>query len=123
MSEKIDFMAKPYTDVNMTNKQTAMHNYLGYNPQQQSKSENFHNYLTYKPTYFVTSNEYNLPNQPYAINKPTSNPRYEYNTYSLPRSQLSAEEIRRYKESLNPKGKEQIEFKTHELYGYIESLT
>jgi hypothetical protein len=123
MSAKIDFMSNPFTDINMTNKQTAMHNYLGYNPQQQSKSDQFHNYLSYKPTYFVTSNDYDLPKQPYMVNKVTANPRYEFSTYSLPKSNLSAEEIRKYKDILNPHGIKQVEFKTHELYGYIESLT
>ena len=123
MNAKIDFISNPFTDINMDNKQTAMHNYLGYNPQQQSKSEHFQNYMSYKPTYFITSNDYDLPKQPYMVNKLTANPRLEFTTYSLPPTRLPADEVRRLKEILNPNGIKQVEFKTHELYGYIESLT
>lgn len=118
----IDFISNPYTDDGI-NKQTTLHNYLGYNPTQQSKSEKFHNYMTYKPAYFVYSgNDYDLPNN-VINNQPAINPRFEFKTYSLPKSQLTASEIRNYKDVLNPKGANETEFKAHELYGYIESLT
>ena len=118
----VDFMATPYNEVKF-NGQTAMHNYLGYEPTMQSKSDKFLHYNTPKPAYFISEgNDYQLPNN-LINNQPAINPRYDIASYKLPKTQFTAEEIRKYKEALNPNGAKQVEFKGHELYGYSESLS
>lgn len=122
MSASIDFMANPFTD-NGINKQSAMHNYLGYQPTMQSKSEHFHNYMTYKPIYHVTANDYDLPSHKEFLDGSGKYQRNDFSTYSFPGRNLSAQEIKHYKTILNNRGAHQVEFKDHELFGYIESLT
>lgn len=105
------------------NNPTTLTNYLGQNPQYQSKSNGFGYYRGPSPAYhMIEETDYQLPVNS-VMNNPGITPRYEIAAYNIPKSGFSASELRGYRDELNPKGAAQVEFKAHELYGYGEHLT
>lgn len=104
------------------NTQTAGNNYLGLNPTMQSKSNPFGKYISAKPTYISAGNmDFKKPLKASPSDDSLkAGPRYEFDQFSLFGDKLSAHDIAKYKDMLNPQGAKQVAFKQHELYGYSE---